>query len=71
MGELGSILVKSLIPIILALSGLIVAIIDRYKSKQEIKAIKDVIKQSDKNLYVVCPNCGNKIYLKTQEILED
>ena len=71
MGELGSILVKSLIPIILALSGLIVAVIDRYKSKQEIKAIKDVIKQSDKNLYVVCPNCGNKIYLKTQEILED
>lgn len=71
MGELGSILVKSLIPIILALSGLIVAIIDRYKSKQEIRAIKDVIKQSDKNLYIVCPNCGNKIYLKTQEILED
>lgn len=71
MGELGNILVQSLIPIILALSGLIVAIINRYKSKQEIRAIKDVIKQSDKNLYVVCPNCGNKIYLKTQEILED
>lgn len=71
MGELGSILVQSLIPIILALSGLAVAIINRYKSKQEINAIKDVIKQSDKNLYIVCPNCGNKIYLKTQEILED
>lgn len=71
MGELGSILVQSLIPIILALSGLIVAIINRYKSKQEISAIKDIIKESDKNLYIVCPNCGNKIYLKTQEILED
>lgn len=71
MGELGSILVQSLIPIILALSGLAVAIINRYKSKQEIRAIKDIIKESDKNLYVVCPNCGNKIYLKTHEILED
>lgn len=71
MGELGSILIQSLIPIILAFSGLLVAIINRYKSKQEIRAIKDIIKETDKNLYVVCPNCGNKIYLKTHEILED
>lgn len=71
MGDLTSVLAQSLVAIILALTGLIVAIINSYKSKQEIKAINEVIKSTDKNLYVVCPKCGNKIYLKTQEILEE
>lgn len=67
---------QELIPVVISSAGLILSaftafIVSYFKSrsiKTELKNLKEALSDSNKNFYVICPNCGHKIILRHVDI---
>lgn len=68
MDGLTSVLISSVIAIVTAITGLIVARLDSAKTKAELRDLQDKLADSEKLYYVECPKCKYKIYLSKTPI---
>ncbi len=68
MEQLYAALITAIIAIVGALSGFVVTWFNARKTKLKIKNLEDALKDSEGDYYIICPHCGNKIYLKKAKL---
>ena len=71
MEQLIACLITGLCTLIPVIVGFLVTFLKYKKLKFQVNEINEVIKQSDKDLYIECPICHSKVYLKKVEIKAD
>lgn len=68
LGEVIAAITTGAVAVITALFSLLIARINREKSKTEIAALKETIENAEGVYYVTCPQCGTRIFLTAQSL---
>lgn len=57
--------------LIIAIVALVTVVINMIVDKLRHKRLDTIIKSADKPLFIECPYCGHKVYLKNVKIYEE
>lgn len=68
MTEIVTMCVACCLAIISSLVYFVITKINTDRMKIQLNGIEEMINTSGENFYVICPNCGQKIYLRTTQI---
>lgn len=72
MDEYWITIIKEIMPYVVsaAIAALIYAKfwLDNHRVKQKVESIEELIKNTEDEYYVICPTCGNKLYLAKLKI---
>lgn len=49
----------------------VITAITAYKVKTRVQAIEKELESSDNSYYIMCPDCGSKVYLKSVDVKID
>lgn len=71
MAEIFAALIPSLVAVVTAGGALLVSWLNKKRTENEVKTIKEAIDASDGSFYVRCPSCGARVYLRGASIHKD